>query len=101
MFRKQFVHLLTLLGAGGLSTVSAIDAGNSRIQRYRVKGFSCATCAVGLDTTPQKRPGVVWSHANYAEDSVAIKFDPREVSELSLRDFIEGTGFSVEERHSS
>jgi copper chaperone CopZ len=99
MFRRRFVHLVTFAGAEGLTAIASTDTGKSRAAIFRVKGFSCVTCAVGLDTMLRGQRGVLWSRANYVEGSVVITYDPKEVTEASLRGFIEGMGFSVEEMH--
>jgi len=97
MFRRKVVQLMTFAGAEGLRTIAPRDIGNSRILTYRVKGLSCITCALGLDTMLQQQRGVVWSRANYTEGSVVIRFYPREVTEASLRALTEGMSFSIEE----
>lgn len=95
MFRRQFVQLMTLLGAGQLA--KAKSGASTRTLNYLVKGFSCVTCAVGLDTTLQRERGVIWSHSEYPSGKVAIKFDPNEVSEGAIRASIAEMGFTVVE----
>jgi Cu+-exporting ATPase len=64
---------------------------------YRVKGFTCVTCAVGLETMLQREKGIISAKASYPKASVIIRFDPELLSEGSLKGFIAEMGFRVEE----
>jgi copper chaperone CopZ len=96
MFRRQFVELITLLSAGTLATTAATELTKTTTLTYRVKGFSCVTCAVGLDAMLQKQKGVTWSRSTYPDGAVVVKFDPKQASDASLRAFILNMGFTVE-----
>jgi copper chaperone CopZ len=95
MFRRQFVQLMTLVGAASLATIATGENNEIRTVTYRVKGFSCVTCAVGLDTMLQQQKGVRGSRSTYPDGRVVVKFDPRAVSDASLQAFIAGMGFTV------
>jgi copper chaperone CopZ len=97
MFRRQFVQFLAVFGAGSVATIAAADTKGTKTLTYVVKGFSCITCAVGLDTMLQKQKGVAWSKSTHPEGIVTIKFDPLEVTEKSLKGFIGEMGFTVAE----
>lgn len=97
MFRRQFVQLISLAGAGSLTATVAEAASGARTVTYRVKGFSCITCAVGLDAMLQRQKGVTWSRSSYPDGIVVIKFHPEEVTDNALRLFIAETGFTVED----
>ncbi|MGA7316495.1 MAG: hypothetical protein WBX22_21275 [Silvibacterium sp.] len=96
MIRRQFIQLVTLAGAGGLATMGAIEAGETRTVTYHVKGFSCITCAVGLDTMLGRHEGIVRSHSTYPEGIVTIDFHPSLITESSIKGFISEMGFTVE-----
>jgi len=97
MFRRKFVQLISLVGAGGLAATVAAEASDTTTVTYRVKGFSCITCAVGLDTMLQHHKGVIWSRSSYPDGIVVINFYPEEVTDNALRGFIAEMGFTVEE----
>ena len=97
MFRRHFLQRITLAGAGGLAASGAIEASESKIVIYRVKGFTCVTCAVGLETILQREKGITSAKASYREATVIIRFDPELVTESSLKGFIAEMGFRVEE----
>jgi len=96
MFRRKFVQLI---GAGSLAGIPAVAAVGTHTVRYRVKGFSCVTCAVGLDAMLQRQKGVASSQSSYPDGLVIVKFDPKEITDASLRAFIAEIGFTVEEAH--
>jgi copper chaperone CopZ len=101
MFRRQFVKVLATVGMGSLASIMAAHAEGSETVTYRVKGFSCVTCAVGLDAMLKKEKGVAWSKSSYPDGIVIIKFDPKVVNENSLKAFIADMGFAVEEKRAS
>jgi copper chaperone CopZ len=96
MIRRQFVQLVAALGATGVTALATTDATRTETVTYVVKGFSCVTCAVGLDTMLQKQKGVSWSKSTYPDGIVKIEFDPRDIKEESLKAFISEMGFRVE-----
>jgi copper chaperone CopZ len=96
MFRRQFVQLMTLVGAAKLATIATAESNEIHTVTYRVKGFSCVTCAVGLDAMLQQQKGVRGSRSTYPDGRVVIKFDPKTVTVASLQAFIAGMGFAVE-----
>jgi copper chaperone len=108
MIRRQFLKLATLTGATGLASFGAIDAlekhhahaiaeaKNAKTVIWHVRGFTCPTCAVGLETMLRQEKGVTSANASYPNASVTIQFHPDEVSEASLRSFISELGFTAE-----
>jgi copper chaperone CopZ len=96
MFRRQFVQLMTLVSAASLATIVTAESNEIHTVTYRVKGFSCVTCAVGLDAMLQQQKGVRESRSTYPGGRVVIKFDPKTISVASLEAFIAGMGFTVE-----
>jgi copper chaperone CopZ len=96
MFRRQFMHLVALSSVGALNPVESIAAAGPRSTLVlQVKGFTCPTCAVGLDTMLGKERGIVSSRSTYPEGKVTVVFDPKESSEDKIRGFIAEMGFSV------
>ncbi len=98
MIRRRFIQLITL-GTGSLATIGAVGAIESTEKKtvtYRVAGFTCITCAVGLEVMLRQEKGVSWAKASYPDANVVIKFDPKEVTEDSLRTYISSMGFKAE-----
>jgi copper chaperone CopZ len=75
-----------------MATVSAAD---SQTVTYRIKGFTCVTCAVGLDTLLSKQEGVIRVHSSYPDASTTIQFRPSRTNEGTLKEFIAEMGFTA------
>ena len=88
---------LGVAGAGTVAIRKLARSGPAENQtvHYRVKGFTCVTCATGLEVMLMQQPGVARAHASYPEETVMIGFDENLTSESTLREFIAGCGFSV------
>jgi copper chaperone CopZ len=98
MFRRRFLQFLALSGAGALA-YEASGKGLAKTVIYQVKGFSCITCAVGLDAMLSKKKGILSSHSTYPEGKVTVNFDADAINEDSIRAFIVETGFTIESQH--
>jgi copper chaperone CopZ len=97
MLRRRVLQFLAISGTGAL----AFEAKGKRTARtviYLVKGFSCTTCAVGLDTLLGKQKGILASKSTYPEGKVTVKFDPDVIDETSIEGFIAEMGFTVASR---
>lgn len=100
MLRRQFIQAVALSSVGAMSPVETIAAAGPRATLIlKVTGFTCPTCAVGLDTLLSKEQGILSSHSTYPEGKVTVVFDPKESSAKAIRDFIGGMGFSVVSSH--
>jgi|SRR5437588_2256732 len=62
---------------------------------YQVKGFTCITCATGLEVILLRERGVVRAAASYPDARVVIEFDENLTSEDKLKEVIAGCGFAV------
>src|ERR1700745_3615845 len=104
MDRRRFLyHVVT--GMAGTTTAFALteasfgaDARAAREKRsiaYQVKGFTCATCAVGLETMLLQQKGVTQASASYSDARVVIVFDRNLTSDKELRESLASCGFAV------
>lgn len=96
MERRRFVQMMTLASVGTVAAVELAHAGETKTVSYRVKGFTCVTCAVGLETMLHQQKGVKDAKASYPEARVTIQYDPSVVTEDALRGFISELGFTAE-----
>ncbi len=99
MDRRNFLCNLTTATAVGATAIEASDAkpdtkGALSVQ-WNVKGFTCITCAVGLEVMLRGFKGVVMAKATYPENKVSIQYDPKLVTDAKLREFIQVCGFQV------
>ena len=96
MFRRRFLQLVTMATVGGLAPLEAVSAAATRTVIYQVRGFTCITCATGLDTLLGQQKGVAASKSTYPEGKVTVAFDPRQISEQAIVTFITDLGFTVQ-----
>lgn len=97
MFRRNFLQRLTFASASTLA-VAAAESDRNRTVTYSVKGFTCVTCAVGLETMLGRQQGITRAEASYPKHNVVIEFNPHTVSEKTLKQYIAELGFTVEEK---
>ena len=93
MFRRKFLQSITVASAGSLALAKSSQ---SKSVTYSVKGFTCVTCAVGLEVMLRQEKGVLRAHASYPKANVQIEFDPQAVSGKELHQYIADMGFSVQ-----
>jgi Cu+-exporting ATPase len=101
MFRRRFLQLVTMASVGGLAPLEGMAAGAGKTVTYYVKGFSCITCATGLDTMLGQQKGITSSKSTYPEGKVTVGFDPNQITEQAIVTFITDLGFTVEGEHKS
>jgi copper chaperone CopZ len=99
MFRRRFLQMMTIASVGGLAPLEAISVGKTKDVTYLVKGFSCITCATGLDTMLGQQKGIVSSKSIYPEGKVAVRFDAGQITEQAIVTFITDLGFTVQGEH--
>ena len=95
MFRRRFLQLITLASANGLVSIESLAAEPTRTATYRVKGFSCITCATGLDTMLSHQKGIKSSKSTYPAGIVTVCFNPGQITGPRIVAFIEELGFTV------
>ena len=99
MFRRRFLQLVTMASVGGLAPLEGTAAAASKTVTYYVKGFSCVTCATGLDTMLSQQKGITSSKSTYPEGKVTVGFDPHQITGQAIVAFIADLGFRVEGEH--
>lgn len=62
---------------------------------YAVKGMHCASCAVVIEKTFKKQPGVQAVEVNYGTETAKVSFDPGTTSAAALSKAIEKYGYSL------
>jgi copper chaperone CopZ len=96
MFRRRFLQLVTMASVGTLAPIEGMSAGASKTVNYLVKGFSCITCATGLDTMLGQQKGITSTKSTYPEGKVTVGFDPHQITERAIVAFITDLGFAVQ-----
>ena len=102
MNRRKFLgHILTGIAGTAAGTGAAkahlhlaVPAPEENAQVvYDVKGFTCVTCATGLEVMLRDQRGVIRAAASYPDGKVEIGFDRNMISEAKLMEFIASCGF--------
>jgi Cu+-exporting ATPase len=65
---------------------------------YRIDGFTCVTCAVGLDTMLLDLRGIVKSKSSYADRTSVIDYRSDVVNEGAIKLFIRELGFKASKK---
>jgi len=82
------------LTKAGLKLTEA-SSNENRSVSFLVKGFTCVTCAIGLEVTLLKQKGVARAKASYPDGKVVVWFDCHQVAEATLQRIILDCGFSI------
>ena len=104
MDRRRFISGMVTGVAGATVGAGAAKANlhlrksslqETRKVNYEVKGFTCITCATGLEVMLLRQKGVATAVATYSDARVLIGFDEGLTSEDKLKQFITSCGFTV------
>src|SRR3989338_10526491 len=60
-----------------------------------IKGMHCASCAVNIEKSLKKVPGVKGANVNYASEKASVEFDAEKASESDLEKAVEDAGYEV------
>jgi copper chaperone CopZ len=101
MIRRKFIGMMTLAGASSLATLKAVAALEKKTVTYKVTGFTCITCAVGLETLLQREKGIIAVKASYPDAIATVTYDPKRISETVIVGTIESMGFHAQALHTS
>jgi copper chaperone CopZ len=99
MFRRRFLQMMTVASVSGLAPLEALSATTGTTVTWFVKGFSCITCATGLDTLLGQQKGILSSKSTYPEGKVTVRFDAGKTTEQAIVTFITDLGFAVPGEH--
>lgn len=91
MIRRTFLGLTA--AAGGLAVLRAAEKPETKIAIYKVEGFWCPTCSVGLETLLTREKGILGATAAYPEGKTVVTYDARHISPAAIQALIESMGF--------
>jgi Cu+-exporting ATPase len=91
MVRRKFIQGI----ACGLGAVEAAGAGKTNTVTFRIEGFTCVTCAVGLDALLKVERGIVRCKSSYPDRTSVVEYRPELVSEAQIKAFIQEFGFKA------
>ena len=93
MVRRTFIQGIAC--GMGAAEMAPAGAAKSRTVTYRIEGFTCVTCAVGLDTLLRDQKGIVRSKSSYPERTAVVEYIPEQIDERQIKGFIEELGFQA------
>jgi anaerobic selenocysteine-containing dehydrogenase len=101
MDRRSFLCGISA-AAGAVPTAATATAATpaspkeNAVVNWKVNGFTCITCAVGLEVMLRGLNGVARVKATYPANQVSIGYDQHLTNPKTLRDFITVCGFQVQ-----
>ena len=96
MIRRRFLGLMTLTGLSGVAALSAKSFAEKSTVAYRVQGFTCVTCATGLETLLQRERGILCVKASYPAGLATITYDAKSITQADILNAIESMGFKAQ-----
>ncbi|WP_124058777.1 heavy metal translocating P-type ATPase [Vaginisenegalia massiliensis] len=63
---------------------------------YTVQGLHCASCALKVEQTLQKQPGVQSAQVNYATEQARVSFDHNLTNFQQIQDAVKAIGYQLE-----
>jgi len=97
MDRRNFLHGITLTATSGIAAIATSEAREQKSVKFKISGFTCITCATGLEVILAREKGVISAQASYPDAMAVVKFDPKSTKEDSLKSLIAGLGFKAEQ----
>ena len=68
---------------------------NIKHQNFPVTGMSCAACALRVEKTIARQPGVEAAAVNFATATVSVDYDPSQASPESMKQALEAEGYGL------
>jgi len=66
------------------------------IKVYPVTGLHCANCAINVEKTLKKQPGIASASVNFADSTARIEYDTKEATDaLSLQSAVRSIGYDL------
>ena len=90
MMRRKFIQGI----AFGVGAAEAATSTRKSVI-YKIDGFSCVTCAVGLDAMLKDQKGVIGCKSNYPDRTSVIEYNPDLINEQQIKAFIQELGFTA------
>ncbi len=73
------------------------EAETSREVTLKIVGMTCAACVAAVEKALKRVDGVEDAVVNLATEKASVRYDPRRVSILDLREAVRGAGYDVSE----
>lgn len=101
MERRNFLRTV-VIGSGTGAGLAALERQKKQAAKlewpkveWRVEGFYCPTCAIGLETLLQRNEAIGSVTAEYPSGRVRIGYDAAKITPATIAALIEEAGFKV------
>jgi len=64
-------------------------------KQFPVTGMSCASCAINIESTLNKQPGIVKASVNLASQIATLEFDPSVTTPQDLKEAVTSAGYDL------
>ena len=95
MDRRNFIRNVAATMPAASLTLEGAAPKETAAVKFSVEGYTCITCAVGLETLLKMEKEVVPVSASYPGKSAEVGYDSRLTNEKQLVDFIAQCGFKA------
>ncbi|VEP14618.1 putative copper-transporting ATPase PacS [Hyella patelloides LEGE 07179] len=68
---------------------------NLESANLKLRGMSCASCAIRIEEAIKNVPGVAECNVNFGAEQAAVKYNPRQTSIADIQDAVEEAGYSA------
>ena len=72
-----------------------VSGKNNQKENFPVLGMSCAGCAASVELILKALPGVLDAQVNFANETVWVEFEPREITTEGLKKALEDAGYGL------
>ncbi len=93
--KKQVISVLVIALVFALGAV-AVSAATKTVT-IRVEGMHCGGCSSSVTKALKATRGVEDAQVNFEKGEAVVKYDDEKVTEIKLREVINGTGFKTVE----
>ncbi|MDX2212909.1 MAG: heavy metal-associated domain-containing protein, partial [Oculatellaceae cyanobacterium bins.114] len=66
-----------------------------KTQQMQVGGMDCASCAIKIEGSVEKLPGIAEVSVNVATGRMVVSYDPQEVSEAEIQKQVTRLGYAI------
>jgi Cu+-exporting ATPase len=80
---------------GGVALESAPDAKRQQDATLPITGMTCANCALAVERSLKRTPGVADVSVNFATERATVRYDPSQVALPALAAAVEDAGYGV------
>ena len=67
-----------------------------QIQKFKINGMHCASCAMNIDGELEDADGVLEAKTSYARQVTEVRFESEKITSENIKSLIQKTGYTVD-----